>query len=177
MTMYSYLPYRSNHKILTCRVYLDARGSCCPGPGYWSPLSAMRGGPREELIYMPCICVNTDQAGRPDYLATVDVNPESTTYSQVSKEIVFYQKWRCIGLYRHSVHAWVCSCEGMHRPNTVCLYLKEFRETRIKINEAQHSGRPNVGRGWSRNFGKGDPGVGGLGVLPKIKGNQSFMKS
>ncbi|NXI04681.1 SBP1A oxidase, partial [Pachycephala philippinensis] len=39
-------------------------------------------GPREEIIYVPCIYRNT---GRkiPDFLATVDVDPKSPCYSQV----------------------------------------------------------------------------------------------
>ena len=39
-------------------------------------------GPREEIIYLPCIYRNTT-VKKPDYLATVDVDPRSTTYSQV----------------------------------------------------------------------------------------------
>lgn len=39
------------------------------------------GGPREHLLYVPCII--PDQQSRPDYLATVDVDPGSETYSQV----------------------------------------------------------------------------------------------
>nr|DBA13845.1 TPA: hypothetical protein GDO54_004879 [Pyxicephalus adspersus] len=55
---------------------------CKPcGPGYKSPLDAMK-GPREELIYVPCIYRNTG-INKPDYLATVDVNPKSPNYSQV----------------------------------------------------------------------------------------------
>ncbi|XP_066465081.1 methanethiol oxidase-like isoform X3 [Eleutherodactylus coqui] len=54
-------------------------GSC--GPGYKSPLDAMK-GPREELIYVPCIYHNTG-LNKPDYLATVDVNRKSAHYSQV----------------------------------------------------------------------------------------------
>uniref|UniRef100_A0A8C0A2V9 Methanethiol oxidase n=1 Tax=Bos mutus grunniens TaxID=30521 RepID=A0A8C0A2V9_BOSMU len=54
-------------------------GKC--GPGYPSPLEAMK-GPREELVYLPCIYRNTGTEA-PDYLATVDVNPKSPQYSQV----------------------------------------------------------------------------------------------
>lgn len=39
-------------------------------------------GPREELIYVPCIYHNTG-IDKPDYLATVDVDPKSPSYSQV----------------------------------------------------------------------------------------------
>lgn len=39
-------------------------------------------GPREEIVYLPCIYRNTDTL-KPDYLATVDVDPKSSTYCQV----------------------------------------------------------------------------------------------
>ncbi|XP_069506431.1 methanethiol oxidase-like isoform X1 [Ambystoma mexicanum] len=51
------------------------------GPGYKTPLDAMK-GPREKLIYVVCIYRNTG-IEKPDFLATVDVDPESPTYSQV----------------------------------------------------------------------------------------------
>lgn len=51
------------------------------GPGFRSPLDAMK-GPREEIVYLPCIYRNTEFV-KPDYLATVDVDPKSPTYSQV----------------------------------------------------------------------------------------------
>ncbi|GBF99564.1 hypothetical protein Rsub_12189 [Raphidocelis subcapitata] len=50
------------------------------GPGYASPLDAKRRGPREALIYVPCI---TADGERPDYLATVDVDPASKTFGEV----------------------------------------------------------------------------------------------
>lgn len=50
------------------------------GPGYASPLDAFKNGSREELLYV--ICVQPDQT-KQDYLATVDVDPKSSTYSQV----------------------------------------------------------------------------------------------
>jgi len=43
----------------------------------------MRNGPREKLIYVTAIVVNTPNDNRPDYLATVDVDPTSSTYCQV----------------------------------------------------------------------------------------------
>ncbi len=51
------------------------------GPGYRSPVDAMK-APCEQIVYLPCICRGTD-VKKPDYLATVDVDPRSTTYSQV----------------------------------------------------------------------------------------------
>ncbi|KAG5861493.1 hypothetical protein JTB14_025972 [Gonioctena quinquepunctata] len=52
------------------------------GPGYATPLDAMKNGPREELLYVVCIQPNTGN-GKSDLLATVDVDPESPTYCQI----------------------------------------------------------------------------------------------
>uniref|UniRef100_A0A3B4WCR9 Methanethiol oxidase n=1 Tax=Seriola lalandi dorsalis TaxID=1841481 RepID=A0A3B4WCR9_SERLL len=65
---------------LTCCCVFSASCSGC-GPGYRSPLDAMK-GPREEIVYLPCVYRNTDIL-KPDYLATVDVDPKSATYCQV----------------------------------------------------------------------------------------------
>ncbi|XP_068618469.1 methanethiol oxidase [Battus philenor] len=54
--------------------------SCCKGPGYASPLDAFKNGPREKLLYV--VCVQPD-LNKQDYLATIDVDPNSSTYSQV----------------------------------------------------------------------------------------------
>nr|XP_060614586.1 methanethiol oxidase-like [Anolis sagrei ordinatus] len=58
-------------------------GHCGPshGPGYASPLDAMK-GPREKLIYVQCILTGSESR-QPDYLATVDVDPESPCYCKV----------------------------------------------------------------------------------------------
>src|SRR5437879_1023105 len=48
---------------------------------YASPADAMK-APREKLAYVPAIHVGTDVA-KPDYLAVVDVDPASKTYSQI----------------------------------------------------------------------------------------------
>jgi len=54
--------------------------TCC-GPGYASPADAML-APREKLLYTIAIYVGTG-IQKPDYLATVDADPDSPTYSQV----------------------------------------------------------------------------------------------
>jgi selenium-binding protein 1 len=48
---------------------------------YASPADAMK-APREKLAYVPAIYAGTDVA-KPDYLAVVDVDPKSKTYSKV----------------------------------------------------------------------------------------------
>ena len=58
----------------------DNKHAC--GPGYKSPMEAMK-GPKETLLYIPCIYRKTQSSSNPDYLATVDCNPESSDYGNV----------------------------------------------------------------------------------------------
>ena len=55
--------------------------STCCGPGYASPTEAMR-GPRERLLYTIAIYTGTG-IQKPDYLATIDADPASATFSKV----------------------------------------------------------------------------------------------
>lgn len=41
---------------------------------------AFHNGPREKLLYLPCV---VPDHSRPDYVATIDVDPESPTFSKV----------------------------------------------------------------------------------------------
>src|SRR5262249_56274630 len=56
-------------------------GEFCTGPGYASPQEAMR-AEREKLLYTVALYGGTGIQA-PDYLATVDVDPLSPTYSQI----------------------------------------------------------------------------------------------
>ena len=58
----------------------NGKSECC-GPGYASPAEAMK-GPREKLLYTVALYIGTGIL-KPDYLATIDADPESPTYSQV----------------------------------------------------------------------------------------------
>ena len=55
--------------------------STCCGPGYASPTEAIR-APREKLLYTVAIYTGTG-IQKPDYLATIDADPASATYSKV----------------------------------------------------------------------------------------------
>lgn len=68
--------------------YEDPPTICGKGPGHKSPLEAMK-APKEEMCYLPCIRAFPSDKGRPDYLATVDLNPKSPTYCQVNTVAVF----------------------------------------------------------------------------------------
>ncbi|KAG5155058.1 hypothetical protein JHK82_013027 [Glycine max] len=65
------------------KVMSQSSMDACPksGPGYASPLAAIS-GPRETLLYVTAIYSGTGR-DKPDFLATVDVDPSSPTYSKV----------------------------------------------------------------------------------------------
>jgi len=54
---------------------------CCAGRTFASPKEAML-APPEALLYVPGIYTGT-KVNKPDYLATVDVDPKSSTYGKV----------------------------------------------------------------------------------------------
>jgi selenium-binding protein 1 len=56
-------------------------GKACCGPGYASPADAIK-GPKEKLLYTIAIYTGTG-IEKPDYLATIDNDPKSRTYSKV----------------------------------------------------------------------------------------------
>ena len=55
---------------------------CGCGTGYATPSDAMK-GPKETLLYIPCIYSGTGNK-KPDYLATIDCDPNSPEYGQVN---------------------------------------------------------------------------------------------
>lgn len=62
-------------------LFVDLLG-CGHGPGYPTPLAAMKNGPREKLLYIVTVNPNLDDPNG-DYLSTVDADPLSSSYSQV----------------------------------------------------------------------------------------------
>ena len=53
----------------------ETQAKACCGPGYASPSEAMQ-APREKLLYTIAIYTGTG-IQKPDYLATIDNDPES----------------------------------------------------------------------------------------------------
>ncbi|XP_038624514.1 methanethiol oxidase [Tachyglossus aculeatus] len=98
------------------------------GPGYATPLEAMK-GPREVLIYLPCIYRNTATKA-PDFLATVDVDPESPNYCQVIHRLPMGH----VGDELHHSGWNACSsCFGDHSKARNKLILPSLFSSRIYI--------------------------------------------
>jgi selenium-binding protein 1 len=98
------------------------------GATYASPAEAQR-SPRETLLYVPGIYVGTP-IERPDYLATVDVDPDSSTYSQVIHRLPMPE----VGDELHHFGWNACSsCHGQPGAMRRYLVLPGVRSTRIHI--------------------------------------------
>ncbi|KAH0511172.1 Selenium-binding protein 1 [Microtus ochrogaster] len=101
-------------------------GKC--GPGYPTPGEAMK-GPREEIVYLPCIYRNTGIEA-PDYLATVDVDPKSPHYSQVIHRLPMpYLKDEL----HHSGWNTCSSCFGDSTKARTKLMLPSFISSRLYV--------------------------------------------
>ncbi|XP_058463172.1 methanethiol oxidase [Malaya genurostris] len=59
-----------------------SQSKCYCGPGYATPLDAVRDGPREKLLYVVTVQPNLNES-HGDYLSTVDVDPDSPTFCQI----------------------------------------------------------------------------------------------
>ncbi len=59
----------------------DQSAEACCGPGFSSPTAATK-APREKILYTVALYVGTS-TNKPDYLATIDVDPKSPTYCKV----------------------------------------------------------------------------------------------
>ncbi|XP_071034723.1 methanethiol oxidase [Parasteatoda tepidariorum] len=51
--------------------------------GYNSPLEAFKSAEREKLAYVTCVSAKWQTTNIPDFIATVDLDPESSTFSKI----------------------------------------------------------------------------------------------
>lgn len=51
--------------------------------GYDSPKEAFTKAPKENLAYVTCVSGKWEETSKPDLLATIDLDPQSPTYSKV----------------------------------------------------------------------------------------------
>ena len=111
---------------------------CC-GPGYASPAEAMK-APREKLLYTVALYVGTG-VEKPDYLATVDVDPESPTYSSVVARTEMPQ----IGDELH--HSGWNACSSCHDDSSMSrkyLLLPGVRTSNINVADASDATAPKL---------------------------------
>jgi selenium-binding protein 1 len=112
--------------------------ACC-GPGYASPEAAMAAD-RETLLYTIALYTGSG-VSQPDYLATVDVDPASPTYSQVIHRLpVPY-----IGDELHHFGWNSCSsCHGDASKSRRFLVIPGLRSSRIYIVDTADAQSPQL---------------------------------
>ena len=114
-----------------------AHGLAC-GPTYASPQDAMQ-APAEQIAYVPAIQVG--DRNKPDYLATVDVNPKSPTYGQVIHRL--YMPFIGDELHHYGWNA-CSSCHGDPTKHRRFLILPGLNSSRLHIVDAADPRRPKL---------------------------------
>ncbi len=100
-------------------------------PGFASPKEAMK-APREKLLFVACTYANTG-IDKPDYLAVVDADPDSKTYSQVVHRL----KMPKAGDELHHFGWNICSsCHGLPGDRRY-LIVPGLKSSRIHIIDAK----------------------------------------
>src|SRR6266699_12275 len=114
-------------------------GSAFCGPGYASPQEAMQADP-EKVLYTIALYDGTG-IQEPDYLATVDVDPHSSTYSQViSRTVMPY-----VGDELHHFGWNACSsCHGDQSKSRQFLVIPGFHSSRIYIVDTSDERAPKL---------------------------------
>ena len=111
----------------------------CHGPGYASPQDAMQAD-REKLLYTIALYTGTG-IEQPDYLATVDVDPKSSTYSQVIHRLPMPY----IGDELHHFGWNACSsCYGDESKARRFLVIPAMRSSRVYIIDTQAERKPRI---------------------------------
>ena len=107
-----------------------AEGLAAEGPGFANPAAAMK-APREKLLFVSCTYANTG-IEKPDYLAVVDADPQSKTYSQVVHRLPMPN----VGDELHHYGWNICSsCHGMPGDRRY-LIIPGLKSGRIHIVDA-----------------------------------------
>jgi hypothetical protein len=109
-------------------------------PGYASPEEA-RQQPPEEVIYVACLYEGTG-ISEPDFIATVDANPESDTYSQ----IIHRTPMPNVGDELHHFGWNVCSsaCHSDLKRDT--MIVPGVRSSRVHIVDVSDPRKPEVAK-------------------------------
>ena len=111
----------------------------CHGPGYASPLAAMQ-AEREKVLYTVAFHDGTGVEA-PGYLATIDVDPASPTYSQVIHRTVMPN----LGDELHHFGWNACSsCHGDQHKARRFLIVPGFRSSRIYILDTEDPRAPHL---------------------------------
>jgi selenium-binding protein 1 len=119
--------------------HTNGNAKACCGPGYASPAEATHAEP-EKLLYTMALYVGTD-IQEPDYIATIDVDPDSPTYSQVVHRLPMPE----IGDELHHFGWNACSsCHDDESKSRRFLIVPGQRSSRIHIIDTNDARAPKM---------------------------------
>ena len=140
------------------------------GPGYASPAEAIK-APPEELVYVAALHTGTG-VEQPDFLATVDVDPDSATYGQ----IVHRTAMPYVGDELHHYGWRVCS-SACHTSNLERRYLvvPGFRSSRIHVVDVGDPRAPELAKVIEPEEVKAKTGLSAPHTVHCMPGNQVVL--
>lgn len=116
----------------------DEEAVCCDRT-WATPADAMK-SPAETLAYVPCIRTGTG-VDLPDYLATIDVDPKSSTYGTVLNRLPMPN----VGDELHHFGWNACSsCHGQEGSNRRFIVLPGIASSRIHIVDTSDPRKPRI---------------------------------
>lgn len=116
----------------------DDAAACCDRT-WASPAEAMK-SPDETLAYVPCIRTGTG-IDLPDYLATIDVDPKSSTYGTILHRLPMPN----VGDELHHFGWNACSsCHGEEGANRRFIVLPGLASSRIHIVDTSDPTKPKI---------------------------------
>lgn len=122
----------------TSITFADDEPACCDRT-YASPAEAMK-APRESIAYVPVIYAGTD-VKKPDYLATIDVHPDSPSYGKVISRLPMPN----VGDELHHFGWNACSsCHGQDGKHRRFIILPGIGSGRIHIVDTEDERNPKL---------------------------------
>jgi selenium-binding protein 1 len=110
------------------------------GPGYTTPQAAVEESERESVVYVPGLYVGTD-VDAPDFLAVVDVDPESPTYCQIVDRVSMPNKGDELHHFGWNACSSSCHADGLDRQY---LIVPGMRSSRIHVVDTEDIRNPVI---------------------------------
>lgn len=110
------------------------------GPGYATPQAAIEESEPEELAYVMGLYVGTD-VDAPDFMAVVDVNPDSSTYQEIVNRVEMPNRGDELHHFGWNACSSSCHMGGLERRH---LLVPGQRSSRIHIINTENRRTPEI---------------------------------
>jgi selenium-binding protein 1 len=110
------------------------------GPGYSTPQAAIEESEPEEVAYVMSLYVGTD-VDAPDFVAVVDVDPDSETYCQVVDRVEMPNRGDELHHFGWNACSSSCHVEGLERRH---LIVPGVRSSRLHVVDTKDRRNPEI---------------------------------